>query len=71
MGHPQPFADVLEAVEQLSSEEQETLVVIVRQRMAERGRKRVAAEAREAQREFEAGLCRPTTVDELMDEIFS
>jgi hypothetical protein len=71
MERPQPFAEVLEAVEQLSTEEQETLVAIVRRRVAERRRKRVAAEAQEAQREFEAGLCRPTTVKELTDEVLS
>ena len=66
-----PFAEVLEAVEQLSAEEQETLVTIVRRRMAERGRKRLADEIQEAEREFEEGRCRPSTPDELMDEILS
>ena len=61
----------MEAVDQLSTEEQDTLVAIVRRRMAERDRERVAAEAEEAQREFEVGPGRPTTVDELMDEILS
>ena len=48
MQHTQPFAEVLEAVDQLSTEEQETLVAIVRRRMAERGRKRLAADVQEA-----------------------
>jgi hypothetical protein len=65
------FADVLEAVDQLSAEDQEALVEIVRSRASERGRKRVNAEAREAHREFTEGRCRPTTADELMDEILS
>ncbi len=66
-----PFAEVLEAVDQLSPEEQETLVEIVHRRMAERGRKQLTVEIQEAQREFAEGRCRPSTVDELMDEILS
>ncbi len=65
------FADVLEAVEQLSIEDQEALVEIVRRRATEHGRKRMAAEALEAQREFAEGTCRPTTPGELMDQIQS
>lgn len=66
-----PFAEVLEAVEQLSTEDQETLVEIVRRRVAERGRKRLAAEIQDAQSEFAQGACRPTTAGDLMGEILS
>ncbi len=65
------FADVLEAVDHLSNEDQEALVEIVRRRISELGRKRVAAEAQEARREFAEGHCRLTTPGELMDEILS
>ena len=65
------FADVLEAVDQLSDEDQAALVEIVRRRAAELGRKRVVAEALEAQCEYEEGGCRPTTPDELMNDILS
>lgn len=65
------FADVLEAVDQLSGEDQEALIEIIRRRAAELGRKRVVAETEEAQREFAEGHCRPTTPGELMDEILS
>jgi hypothetical protein len=71
MERTQPFAEVLEAVDQLSWDEQETLVAIVQRRMAERGRQRLAAEVQEARREFAQGLCRPSSVDELMNEILS
>ncbi len=57
MDRTQPFAEVLEAVDQLSSDEQETLVAIVQRRMAERGRMQLAADVQEAQGEFAAGLC--------------
>lgn len=69
MNHPMHFAEVLEAVDRLSEEDQETLIEIVRRRMAERGRKRVAAEIREAEREFAQGGCQSTTIDDLMNEI--
>lgn len=65
------FADALEAIDQLSDEDQEALVEIVRRRAAAVGRKRVVAEAGDAQREFADGLCRPTTPGDLMDEILS
>ena len=71
MNTQRQFAEVLEAVDQLSSEEQETLLEIVHRRIAERGRKRLAAEAKEARQEFADGLCRPVNADELMDEILS
>ncbi len=66
-----PFAEVLEAVDRLSAEEQETLVAIVRRRMAERGRQRVASEVEEARREFAEGRCRPATPEDRIDEILS
>ncbi len=71
MQNPPLFGEVLEAIGQLTTEEQEALSEIVRKRLAERGRKRVVAEAHEARREFEAGNFRSGTVDELMDEILS
>jgi molybdopterin-guanine dinucleotide biosynthesis protein A len=74
--HPQSnisthFGDVLDAVGTLSAEEQLTLVEIVARRLAEQGRKRVAASVQEARREFAEGHCRPVTVDELKNEILS
>jgi hypothetical protein len=71
MDRSPPFAEVLEAVDQLSSDEQETLVAIVQRRMAEHNRKQLIADVQEARREFAAGLCRPSSADELMNEILS
>jgi hypothetical protein len=65
------FGEVLEAIDQLSLDEQETLLDIIQHRIAERERKRLAAEIREARQEFAAGGCHPTTADELMEEILS
>jgi hypothetical protein len=71
MEHVQLFAEVLEAVDRLSLDEQETLVAIVQRRMAERGRKLLAVDVQDARREFATGLCRPSSADELMNEILS
>jgi len=69
MSQPMPFGDVLEAIDQLSPEDQESLVDIVARRIAERSRKQLALEARDARQEFAEGLCQPTTPEELMNEI--
>ncbi len=66
-----PFGDVLEAIDKLSLEEQETLMDIVQHRIAERGRKLLAAEIQDARQEFAAGRSQQTTADELMKEILS
>jgi hypothetical protein len=65
------FGEVLEAVGQLSPDEQETLLDIMRHRLADEGRKRLAQDIREAREEFALGSCCPTTADDLMKEILS
>lgn len=65
------FGDVLEAAEQLSEDEQETLLDIIEKRLAERRRDETAADVRAARLEHEQGETRATTADELMDEILS
>jgi hypothetical protein len=71
VGTDAPFGDVLEAADRLTPDEQEELVAILRRRLAERGRKRVAAEVEESRREFSQGGCRATTATDLMNEITS
>jgi hypothetical protein len=66
-----PFGEILEAADHLSMDEKEELIEILRRRLAEQGRKRVAAEVQEARQEFTTGGCRPASVDELMREITS
>ncbi|MBC8446322.1 MAG: hypothetical protein H8D78_01100 [Chloroflexi bacterium] len=66
-----PFGEVLETVEQLSLEDQETLIDIIRRRIIEQQRAKLAKDIREAQKEFKAGNVRPATPDELMREILS
>lgn len=63
------FDELLEAVEDLPDEAQAELVDVIRRRLAERGRARVAKEVRQARTEFDEGKCSPTTPDDLMREI--
>jgi hypothetical protein len=51
--------------------EQETLIDIVRHRLAARARTRIAAEIQEAHREFAAGNLKVMSVEEIMNEIKS
>ena len=65
------FNDVLEAVEELTLDEQTELVEVVRRRVAEQGRQRLMAELRESRAEFARGEAKITSIDELMKEIES
>jgi hypothetical protein len=66
-----PFGEVLDAVGKLSPDEQETLLVIVRHRLAEQRRKQLAQDVQEAREEFAQGRCNSTTAEDLMREILS
>ena len=66
-----PFGQLLEAADNLSVEEQESLIDILRRRLAERRREEIAADVREAREAFNAGECRPATPDEIFEEIVS
>ena len=65
------FDEVLDAIEHLPVEQQANLVEVVRRRLAERGRQRIVADAREARAEHAAGNTRAMSVDDLMREIES
>jgi hypothetical protein len=65
------FADVLEAVEELPIDEKEMLLDILQNRLIENRRKEIKAEIEESRREFNEGLCKPKTADEIMQEVLS
>jgi 16S rRNA C1402 N4-methylase RsmH len=71
MNQPVLFAEVVEAAEQLDEASQAELVEILKRRLAERGRERIAASIDEARREFAAGQCRVVTPAELIREATS
>ena len=65
------FGEVLEAVDKLSLDEQETLIDILRRRIIEQRRAELLQEIREARQEFQAGDCQPATPAEIVAEILS
>ena len=65
------FNDVLESVDKLSLDEQETLTEVIRRRLIERRRAELGNEIQDAQREFKEGSCQPATSSEIMKEILS
>jgi hypothetical protein len=71
MGSPRParFHEVLEAVESLPDDQQESLIDIVRRRQIERRRDALAASIQEARQELARGEVRRGSVDELLGEL--
>lgn len=65
------FGEILEAVDEMSLDEQETLTDIIQRRIIERRQRQLLKEMHEAQQEYQAGNCHPVTPDELMAEILS
>lgn len=63
------FAEVLEAADHLSLEEQQELVAILNRRVALAARQRLMDEVEEARKDFAGGRCSPITTDELVREI--
>ncbi len=69
MGNVMPFGEVLEAVGNLSLEEQETLLDVLQRRIIEHRHEELASDIRQAQQGFHEGHCQPVTPAELMKEI--
>jgi hypothetical protein len=65
------FAEVLEAADNLSLDEQETIIDILYRRMIEHRRKELTQEVKEAQKEFQEGRCRPAAPAEIIKEILN
>ncbi len=65
------FSDVVESVDALPPEEKEMLMEIIKKRMIEERREEMRRSIAEAEAEYEAGLCKSMTVDEIMAEIRS
>lgn len=65
------FDELLEAIDHLQVDEQADLLEVVRRRLAERGRRRVIDDVKDAETEFNNGTAKPATVDEIMREIES
>ncbi len=63
------FSEVVEAADDLSVDEQETLVEILRRRIAERNRDALVRDVAAARAEYRAGKAPVASVSELMNEV--
>ena len=65
------FNEILEAAEELSLEDQATLLEVLQRRIVERRREALARDIQQARREFEAGQIRPVCPADLLKNILS
>jgi hypothetical protein len=63
------FQKALEIVESLPEEQRESLMDIVKRRLIEERRDRLAQSIKEAKEEYKRGKIRKGTVDDLMNEL--
>ena len=65
------YGQVLDSIEALPEDQQESLLDIVRKRLAERRRAELVKSVGEARKEFKSGKLRPTTSSEIMRKILA
>ena len=63
------FSDVVDAADDLSVDEQETLVEILRRRIAKRNREALVRDVADARAEFRTGQARSSSVSDIMEEL--
>jgi hypothetical protein len=63
------YGQVLDSIEDLSDDQQESLVDIVRKRLAERRRAALVKSVGEARKEYKAGKLRPAAPSEIMRKV--
>jgi len=63
------FQKALEIIESLPEDQRESLMDIVRRRLIEERRDRLAQSIKEAREEYKRGKIRKGTVDDLMNEL--
>jgi len=65
------FGEILESTDALSLDEQESLVALLRHRVAEQRREEIVQSVKEARRQFKEGKCRPAGSGDIMRRILS
>lgn len=71
MNHAVSFNEILESADRLSLEEQESLIDVIRRRIATRRRQEIATLVSSAQEGYKAGGLRPESLDEIMQALIS
>ena len=65
------FNDVLESIDKLSFDEQETLMEVLHRRLIEHRRSVLSKEIQNAHDEFREGSCKPAAPSDIIKEILS
>ena len=65
------YGQVLDSIEALPEEQQESLVDLVRKRLAERRRVALVKSVGQARKEFKSGKLRPATPSEIMRKVLA
>jgi len=65
------YGQVLDSIEALPEEQQESLLDIVRKRLTERRRNELVKSVVEARKEFKSGKVRPATPSEIMRKVLA
>lgn len=63
------FAEIVDAADRLSADEQQTLLEILGRRLAQRRRAELVREVQQAREEFARGEPRSATARQIMDEV--
>jgi hypothetical protein len=66
-----PYGEILEAADKLPIVDQELLIDVLKKRVIERRREALSHDIKEARKEFDSGMCKPKTPNEIMDEILT
>ena len=65
------YGQVLDSIEALPDDQQESLVELMQKRLAERRRAALVDAVQDARREFKSGKCRPATPAEIMRKVLA
>ena len=65
------YGQVLDSIEALPEEQQESLLELVQRRLAERRREALAKSVQEARKEFKSGKLRPASPTEIMRKVLA
>jgi hypothetical protein len=63
------FADIVDAADRLSADEQLFLLELLSRRLAEQGRQQLVRDVADARAEFNSGGGQPATVKQIMGEV--
>jgi hypothetical protein len=69
MSHPPTFAEAVDIVDELSLDDQEALLQLLKRRLLEKRRADLVARVREAEQELRDGKGRELTADQIVDEL--